>query len=150
MQLRSYHRAEFLSILCSQIPSHYRTHFGRRLVSYSCSSSSDADVDDDEITLQFKDGSTATCDVLVGADGVKSAVRRTMFSRLAAACEQENGTGRKEKFERCVDAQWSGITIYRALIERETLEAHVQGAGHCSLVSPVYVSPSLHPLTGML
>lgn len=150
MQLRSYHRAEFLSVLCSQIPSHYRTHFGRRLVSYSCSCSCSSSDDDHEITLHFKDGGTVMCDVLVGADGVKSAVRHTMFSRLAATCEQGNATSRKEEYERCVDAQWSGITIYRALIERETLEAQVQGAGHCSLASPLYVSPSLHPLTGML
>ena len=80
--MQSFHRAEFLKILEKNIPSSYRTHFGKRLESYEDSTSN-------PITLRFKDGTTATCDVLIGADGVKSAVRRSMFADLAAKAQDD-------------------------------------------------------------
>jgi 2-polyprenyl-6-methoxyphenol hydroxylase-like FAD-dependent oxidoreductase len=45
-----------------------RCHFGRRLAGY--------DSDPDGVTVTFDDGTTATGDVLVGADGIRSAVRQ--------------------------------------------------------------------------
>ena len=52
----------------------------KRLTSYSQSSSRQHPV-----RLEFQDGSTAACDVLVGADGVKSAVRAVLVRELADA-----------------------------------------------------------------
>ncbi|MEV4216545.1 FAD-dependent monooxygenase [Micromonospora sp. NPDC049662] len=48
-----------------------RIHFGRELVGYAQEA--------DGVTLRFADGSTEAADVLVGADGVNSVVRRTLL-----------------------------------------------------------------------
>lgn len=48
-----------------------RIHFGHELAGY--------EPDPDGVTLRFADGSTSRADVLVGADGVGSAVRRTLL-----------------------------------------------------------------------
>ncbi|KAI0729300.1 hypothetical protein BC629DRAFT_1601528 [Irpex lacteus] len=112
--LQTYHRAEFLKILEKNMPSTYRTNFGKRLVSYEDSAS-------EPVTLHFKDGSTATCDVLVGADGIKSAVRRTMFNDLAAEAQDENQAAAYRKH---VEATWSGVVAYRSLVQAETFKAN--------------------------
>ncbi|MFD0575876.1 FAD-dependent monooxygenase [Dactylosporangium darangshiense] len=48
-----------------------RIHAGREVAGY--------EQDPDGVTLRFADGSTGRADVLVGADGVNSAVRRTLL-----------------------------------------------------------------------
>ena len=96
-----FHRAHFLNVLVEHIPSNI-AHLGKRLQSYTQSSLSN------EITLQFADGTSATCDILVGGDGIKSAVRRCMYEKKAAA-------GRPELLKH-VEARWSGWVVYRALV----------------------------------
>lgn len=79
-------------------------HTSARLVSYMRSS----DVETGSpITLHFADGTTATADVLIGADGIRSAVRSTMF--------EGSSTGPRPK--------WTGTIVYRSLIQREALDA---------------------------
>jgi 2-polyprenyl-6-methoxyphenol hydroxylase-like FAD-dependent oxidoreductase len=51
------------------------THFGKKLISYE----SDAD----RVTVSFADGTTARGDILVGADGVRSAVRAQRAPNLS-------------------------------------------------------------------
>ncbi|KZV71854.1 FAD/NAD(P)-binding domain-containing protein [Peniophora sp. CONT] len=62
------------------------------------------------VTMYFADGSSATADVVIGADGIRSVVRTNMLS------EDER-----------VEPQWSGVTAYRALVTREMLEANGMG-----------------------
>ena len=40
-----------------------------------------------ELTLHFTDGTRATCDVLVGADGIRSVTRGVMYRRLVESGE---------------------------------------------------------------
>ena len=61
----------------------------------------------------FADGSTAVADVVVGADGVRSAVRASMLSD-----------------EERVEPKWSGVIAYRASITRDVLEAKSMGMYH--------------------
>lgn len=126
--LESYHRAEFLGILADQLPSNYRPHFGKRLVSYT-------DPPSGPVTLHFKDGTTATCDVLVAADGIKSAVRRAMYEGLA---ESESDAEKAEKLRGFVKAKWTGQYVYRGLVPRERVEEVCPD--HPALSGPVYVS----------
>jgi salicylate hydroxylase len=115
--LMRFHRAHFHGVLLSHLPSTCTTHNAKRLKSYSqpteCSKNS-------PITLTFTDGSTATCDVLIGADGIKSAVRSSMFCELAESVE----SGEKEFVLSCINPIWSGVNAYRTLVSAEKLRAH--------------------------
>lgn len=65
------HRCDFIDALLSVLPAGM-VQFGRKLQTV---------VDDGEqATLTFADGSTATADLVVGADGIKSVVRQQLFS----------------------------------------------------------------------
>lgn len=126
--MRSFHRAEFLKVLEDHVPSHYRKHFNKRLTSYEDSAQQ-------PVLLHFKDGTTAQCDVLIGADGIKSAVRRSMFAQLT----EKKGVA-PQTYRWCMDATWSGLVAYRGLVPTDTLKA--QCPNHTGLTSPVYVSAS--------
>lgn len=60
--------------MVDSVPAKY-CQFGKRLDSYVDASEAEGK----PITLNFQDGTSAICDVLIGADGVKSAVRTALF-----------------------------------------------------------------------
>ncbi|GJE95398.1 salicylate 1-monooxygenase-like protein [Phanerochaete sordida] len=122
----SYHRAEFLAALVHHLPANYRTHFSKRLVSYT-------DAPPARLELRFTDGTTATCDLLVGADGVKSAVRAAMYEGLAAGAED---AGQAEHFRQCIPAKWTGQYVYRGMVPREQLERACPN--HPALKGPIF------------
>jgi salicylate hydroxylase len=64
------HRADILGMLAAAFPAD-RLHLGRKL--------SDMLDGDDRIKLTFDDGSVAYSNVVIGADGIHSAVRRLLF-----------------------------------------------------------------------
>ncbi|KDQ59942.1 hypothetical protein JAAARDRAFT_33536 [Jaapia argillacea MUCL 33604] len=100
------HRADIVSILHSNLPSICTTHFNKKLSSYSSSPKSNF------TELRFTDGTTTTTDVLIGADGIHSAVRSGMFS------------GGEKEFAEPV---WSGTIAYRYLIPAKKLEEAFPG-----------------------
>ena len=83
-------------------------HFSKRLSSYEEPASPD-----EPIVMKFRDGSEATCDLLVGSDGIRSAVRRTMYTALA---EKEKDETRAAELLKIIDPVWSGIIVYRGLV----------------------------------
>ncbi|KAG2353995.1 hypothetical protein BDR07DRAFT_1431117 [Suillus spraguei] len=110
-----FHRADFHSVLLSFLLPSCTMHNGKRLISYAhpledCSGNS-------SITLTFKDGSTAICDVLIGADGIKSIVRPCMLRELAENMDPEE----KKSVLSCMDPIWSGVAAYRTLISAQKL-----------------------------
>lgn len=89
---------------------------GKRLRTYTQRAS-------EPIKLLFEDGETAVCDVLVGADGLKSAVRKTLMTEKAHFAQSE---GRRAEAADCfasIDPLWSGTNSYRALIPTDRLRA---------------------------
>ena len=68
------HRADLLSIIASGFPAE-RVHVGHRLVG-----SSDRG---DHVAAWFENGARITADVVVGADGIHSALRATLFGAEA-------------------------------------------------------------------
>ena len=83
-------------------------HTSARLLSYSYSVDSDTE---SPLTLKFSDGSTAAADVLIGADGIHSVVRATMFWGLSHGDDLPRQ-----------QPKWTGTVAYRSLIERKTLD----------------------------
>lgn len=63
-------------LLFRQIPKD-RMHMGKRILSTD-------DQGDKGITVTFSDGTVASGDILIGADGAYSAVRQNLFKRLKA------------------------------------------------------------------
>lgn len=64
------HRARLQQVFADRLPPE-KIHFGKRFVS--------ADATESSVRVRFEDGSESHCDVLVGADGLRSAVRGQIF-----------------------------------------------------------------------
>lgn len=125
-----FHRAHFLDVLVDHLPSGV-AHFGKRLASYSENAQN--------VELHFDDGSSSSCDVLIGCDGIKSTIRKQMY-------EAEAAKGKPHLLQ-YIEPIWSGTMVYRSLIPAERLREAV-GRRHRvvddpTIVSYVSISPSL-------
>ncbi|KAJ3772794.1 FAD/NAD(P)-binding domain-containing protein [Lentinula raphanica] len=115
--LLTFHRGQFQEILLQHISPSCRIHHSKRLKSYSQGKHGGP------IRLSFEDGTHATCDILVGADGIKSAVRRCLV-REQLQLDRDNGRTSNEQARPAYDdyISWSGSVAYRALIPVERLK----------------------------
>lgn len=93
----------------------YLLHTSKRLRSYVQSPSG--------ITLTFQDGSSATCDILVGADGIHSAVRRKLLEDTADSYTKQGKADDAQEILKAVEPAWSGTTAYRAVFPTQKLAA---------------------------
>lgn len=118
-----YHRAHFLDIFVDRLPKD-AANLGKRLQSYSRTETG-------AIELSFVDGTTASCDVLVGCDGIKSVVRRLMFQKMAEKDQPE--------MLKYVEPVWTGEITYRALVPAERLPER-DGQKHPALQRTMIVS----------
>jgi salicylate hydroxylase len=87
------HRADLLKILARALPED-RVHLAHRLVAL--------DDRDDRVDVMFENGTTATVDVLVGADGIHSTVRGLVFGEAGP--------------------RFTGCAAYRGLVPAERLD----------------------------
>ena len=78
-----------------------------------------------EVTLIFEDGKTTTCDLLVGADGLKSVVRKQFVK--SGTSDESSG-----------DPVWSGSFAYRCMINSDIVSQRVPD--HHAFKTPVIVS----------
>ncbi|KAH9988531.1 salicylate hydroxylase [Russula vinacea] len=108
-ELMGLHRAEFHAVLLNHLPTRCRTSSSKRLESYEQQPGA-------PIMLHFQDGSTATCDILIGADGLKSAVRKTMFQEAATWAESQHRNTEAAELRNLSEPRFSGAFCYRALI----------------------------------
>ena len=101
------HRAELLDVIAAAFPAE-RIHLGHRLVSVSSSS--------DAVEAHFDNGATIAADVLVGADGIHSAVRGALFGEEEPA--------------------FAGCVAYRGLVPVERIAGLELELGNQSWVGP--------------
>lgn len=112
-----YHRPDVLQVLVDHLPERFPTHFDRRLATYTR-------LPNGKIELQFEDGFVATCDILIGADGIKSVVRRKMLAEQARDAVAAGRPDEADGILRGIEPRWSGIVAYRALVPTERLIAY--------------------------
>jgi salicylate hydroxylase len=132
--MMSFHRAEFHGALLNRLPSSCGAFSSKRLESYTQQPGG-------AIMLRFQDGSTATCDILLGADGVKSAVRKTMLHETASWAESQHRNTDAAELRNLSEPHFSGFFCNRALIPAERLSSI--SSQHRALSSGVQVSYSL-------
>lgn len=101
-----FHRAELRAVFARDCERSKKVeiHFNKRLSRFTEAPSADG-----SYTLSFTDGTSATCDILIGADGVRSPVRAGMFDIAATRLGDES----LRTFGLPI---WSGESIYRTLI----------------------------------
>lgn len=135
----TFYRPDFQNVLLQNLPSTCSPYVKKRLMSYSTSNLG--------IKLLFEDKTTAIVDVLVGADGIKSSVRRNLLAREAQYFRQRGDTTKAKRIESSIDAVWSGIVAYRTVIPSDLLGKH--HPDHPIFTQPTHVSssPSLKSLS---
>lgn len=136
--LLTFHRAEFHDVLIHHMSSRCNTHLSKRLRYYMWPPHSMG-----PIQLIFEDKSTATCDILIGADGIKSMVRMSMLQEQAGRAEQHGEFAEAADLRNRVQPRWSGVIVYRALISAEELRR--LSPGHRLLTVPTqYIGKDRH------
>jgi len=110
------HRQQMVAILEKNLPASCTVHLGKQLLVYTDPEQQDGSMTS-PIELKFADGTRVTTDVLIGADGIRSAVRKAFFE--AASVDQSDGN--KIDLKQYIEATFTGMTIYRCLFPAETL-----------------------------
>ncbi|KAJ7097196.1 hypothetical protein B0H15DRAFT_33887 [Mycena belliarum] len=128
--MMQFHRADFQKILLAHLPKSCRVNCSKRLRTYTNRPSSPTE-------LVFEDGTRAVCDVLIGADGLKSAVRRTLLTERANWMQAQGRWQEAADIGACIEPSWSGTIAYRSLIPAERLRATAPG-------HPVLTTPTMY------
>ncbi|PPQ92525.1 hypothetical protein CVT25_010358 [Psilocybe cyanescens] len=102
----AFHRADVQEVLLKHISPSIQVHLSHRLITYR-------ETAQGEIELQFKNGSTASCDLLIGADGINSVIRKT-FLRNKNKWSEEEASKKAQPL-------WTGSTVYRNTIDAEII-----------------------------
>jgi salicylate hydroxylase len=130
------HRAVIQKIFLSHLSPSIRCHLSSRLVSYDEIPESAGGPG--SLRLVFENGNTATCDLLIGVDGIKSIVRK----KFVADHHDSTESGQVPN----ADPMWSGTFAYRCMIESKLIAE--QMPNHRVLTTPVivshYISTTIH------
>ncbi|KJA21956.1 hypothetical protein HYPSUDRAFT_67299 [Hypholoma sublateritium FD-334 SS-4] len=117
----TFHRADLQQALVSRMSG--QLHLGHRFTSL--------EERNDEVVVHFQNGTTATCDLLIGMDGIKSAVRKSLLSKQGLTNSPS------------MEPVWSGTIAYRGLVSRDVLDKVFPG--HRTITTPMmYVGKGRH------
>ncbi|KAI0637654.1 FAD/NAD-P-binding domain-containing protein [Trametes polyzona] len=109
----TFHRGELQRVFIDHIRHKERIHLRKRFVSFTPSQDGTGPIE-----LAFEDGSKVLCDVLVGADGIKSGVRAAMYARLADVAQAAGRHEEARSLRSRIPAVFSGNVAYRGLLAR--------------------------------
>ncbi|OSD01849.1 FAD/NAD(P)-binding domain-containing protein [Trametes coccinea BRFM310] len=116
------HRADMVAVLVKNLPGSCSIHTSKRLTHYTETTKTEGERAGSTVyTLHFADGTTSETDVLIGADGIKSKTRSSMYD-IVHSRECRNDVV-KDECERCKRAtpKWTGTVGYRYLIPSERM-----------------------------
>ncbi|KAK0450371.1 uncharacterized protein EV420DRAFT_1646605 [Desarmillaria tabescens] len=99
--IMTFHRGQLQQSFLQYLPPLCLVHYSKRLQSYSRQPSG-------EIQLVFRDGGHATCDVLVGADGIHSAVRAQLMQDEAQIALRSGRPDAAEEILTAIEPIWTG------------------------------------------
>ncbi|KAF7292565.1 hypothetical protein MIND_01153800 [Mycena indigotica] len=122
------YRADFQAALLGHLPDRVQIHYSKRLHSFD-------DRQPGPVQLVFSDGTAASCDILVGADGLKSATRAGVLARHIDDLRREGREDDAAEAASCIEPWWSGHIAYRALIPKERLRE--VSPNHQALTEPM-------------
>ncbi|OCH91533.1 FAD/NAD(P)-binding domain-containing protein [Obba rivulosa] len=105
----TFRRTDVQGVLCKNLPPSVRVHFLKRFTSYTR-------LDTGAIKIHYTDGTTATCDCLVGCDGIRSTVRTTMLNTLAIDMQQAGQQEEAAMLLSRANPIWTGTLLYRSLV----------------------------------
>ncbi|KAF8580781.1 FAD/NAD(P)-binding domain-containing protein [Ramaria rubella] len=145
------HRSQFIDLLVELLSETKRVniHFGKRCISFKqrlTSATKDDNLNKDPVTIQFLDGSSATCDVLVGCDGIKSAVRGELVYGSTTGVTNGGTPGTVGDLKRFVGTSFCGTVAYRTLVKPEELRA-VAGEHSAITTRKMYCGKGKHIVT---
>lgn len=112
--LASFHRNHLLELLATYLPSS-SIHFNTRLVSYAPSSADGSNT----INLQFSNGTSATCDVVFGCDGLYSVIRNGLINgyRFPSSASSSSPSPPKDVF-------WTGSSLFKTNVPISKVKTH--------------------------
>ncbi|KAJ2921301.1 hypothetical protein H1R20_g15789, partial [Candolleomyces eurysporus] len=114
----TFHRHDFQQTMINHLPDTCKMHHSKRLSTYTT-------LPNGRIRATFDDGTQIICDLLIGADGIKSVVRDNLLRQKAA---EHAAMGNHEAAYKCLvsnQPHWSGTMAYRALIPMEKVKADI-------------------------
>ncbi|EPQ59055.1 FAD/NAD P-binding domain-containing protein [Gloeophyllum trabeum ATCC 11539] len=111
------HRADFQKVILENISRSCPIHFSKRLVALT-----EAVDIDEPVVLHFEDGSTTKCDIAIGADGIKSAVRASVFGTAIRTAETIHDSVKVSHLREQTPPMWTGTVAYWGLIHVSVLE----------------------------
>lgn len=109
----TFHRADLQQTLVSRMSG--RLHLGHRFMSL--------EEKGDEVIMHFQNGTIATCDLLIGMDGIKSSVRKSLLLKQGLSNSPS------------MEPVWSGTIAYRGLVSRDVLDTVFPG--HRAITTPM-------------
>lgn len=122
-----FHRADCQTALLNCLPPSCKVSLSKRLSSYS--------QDTSQIQLSFQDGSKAECDVLIGADGYKSVVRRYLLQERAKSATSEEEAS---EILSATEPLFTGAIAYRTTVSADKVrELHPDHSVFSSGNTPV-------------
>ncbi|TFK51404.1 salicylate hydroxylase [Heliocybe sulcata] len=141
--IMTFHRAELQQAILKWLPSSCKVHLLKRLTSVD-----EPDSMDLPVSLHFADGTTATCDLLIGADGIKSEVRMSMYRSRAAKARSQGKEEVADIWMRYLRPVWTGSVAYRGMVTKEQLMSLNRGSEPAVCKRPMMYCGSLRHVVG--